>query len=73
MQNKTSKNNLGMVFQNLQIRKVPSTAEILPCIVTKPAFPAFCSSVEPTESNVPAVKMFFMLSGFSTLIPFHNS
>lgn len=38
---------------DLQISTVPSTAEILPWTVTKPAFPASCSSVEPTESNVP--------------------
>lgn len=44
------------------MRTVPSTAEILPCIVTKPAFPAFCSSVEPTESNVPAIPIFVRIS-----------
>lgn len=38
---------------NLQISTVPSTAEIFPCIVIKPALPASFNSVEPTESNVP--------------------
>lgn len=45
------------ICQNaLQISTVPRTAEIFPCTVTRPALPAFCSSVEPTESNDPAYK-----------------
>lgn len=54
----------------LQISTVPSTAEIFPCTVTRPALPAFCSSVEPTESNDPAYKilLFFLLLSFYALL-----
>lgn len=51
-----SRNCGKTILKNLQIRTVPNTVEIFPWIVTKPAFPAFCNSLEPTESNVPTTE-----------------
>lgn len=50
----TSRKKFWWMLNHLQMSTVPSTAEILPWIVTKPALPASCNSLEPTESNVPA-------------------
>jgi hypothetical protein len=50
---------LQKISKNLQIRTVPKTAEIFPWICTKPALPAFCNSVLPTDSNVPTKWIYF--------------
>jgi hypothetical protein len=38
----------------LLIKTAPRILEIFPWTTTRPAFPAFCSSNSPTDSNVPA-------------------
>ena len=48
-----SYSEIGKVSSVLLIKTVPRTMEIFPWMVTRPAFPAFCSSALPTVSNVP--------------------